>query len=99
MNRIRRSCGYLAGLARCAGVLPGYGMAAALVGARPDPPWWLRYHWPLPPRARAHPVVSGGLPGWQITLLAAAAALLAAVIAVAVSRRRARRQRTTARTA
>jgi hypothetical protein len=31
--------------------------------------------------------VSGGLPGWQLTLLAAA--LLAAAIAVTVSRRRA----------
>ena len=83
MNRVRRSCGCLAGLARCAGALPGYGgaMAAALAGARPDPPWWLRYHWHLPPRARAHPVVSGSLPGWQITLIAAAA-LLAAAIAV-----------------
>ena len=97
MNRVRRSCGCLAGLARCAGALPGYGgaMAAALAGARPDPPWWLRHHWHLPPRARAHPVVSGSLPGWQITLIAAAA-LLAAAIAVTVYRRRAVRRRTTA---
>jgi len=97
MNRVRRSCGCLAGLARCAGVLPGYGgaVAAVLVGARPDPPGWLRYHWHVPPRARAHPVMSGGLPGWQITLIATAA-LLAAAIAVAVYRRRAGRRRTTA---
>jgi hypothetical protein len=89
MTRIRRICGCLAGLARWAGARPGYGgaVAALLVGAWADPPWWLRYHWRLPPRARAHPVVSGGLPGWQLTLLAAA--LLAAAIAVTVSRRRA----------
>jgi len=101
VNRIRRNCRCLAGRARWAGVLPGYGgaVALALAGARPDPPWWLRYHWYLPPRARAHPVVSGGMPGWQITLIAAAAALLAAAIAVTVSPMRARRRRTTARTA
>jgi hypothetical protein len=96
VNRTGRICRYLAGRAWCAGALPAYGGAvvAALVGARPDPPWWLRYHWPLPPRARAHPVVSGGMPGWQLTLLAAAAALLAAAIAVTVSRMRARRRTT-----
>jgi len=99
VKRIRRC--YLAGRARWAGALPGYGaaVAAALAGARPDPPWWLYHRLPLPPRARAHPVVSGGMPGWQITVLAAGAALLAAAIAVTVSRRRARRRRTAARTA
>jgi hypothetical protein len=101
VNGIRRLRRCLAGRARWAGARPAYGaaVAAALAGARPDPPWWLRFHWHLPPGGRAHPVVSGGMPGWQITLLAAAAALLAAAIAVTVSRRRARRQRTAARTA
>ena len=94
MTRTGRLCRYLAGRAWCAGVLPAYGMAAALAGARPDPPGWLYHRLPPPPRPRAHPVVSGGLPGWQLTLLAAAAALLAAAIAVTVSRRRARRRTT-----
>ena len=96
MNRTGRICRYLAGRAWCAGSLPAYGgaVAAALVGARPDPPGWLYRRLPLLPRARAHPVVSGGLPGWQLTLLAAAAALLAATIAVTVSRMRARRRTT-----
>ena len=100
MNRTGRICRYLAGLAWCAAALPAYGgaMAAALVGARPDPPWWLYHRLHLPSRARAQHVVSGGMPGWQITLLAAAA-LLAAAVAMTVSRMRARRQRTTARTA
>ena len=82
-----------AGPGRCAGALPGYcgAVAAALAGARPDPPWWLYDRLPLPPRARAHPIVGGGTPGWQITLLAAAA-LLAAAIAVTVYRRRDRRR-------
>jgi len=89
MNRVRRICSCLAGLARCAGALPGYGgaVAAALAGAWADPPWFMHYHLHLPPRARAHAVLNGGLPGWQLTLLAAAA-LLAAAIAVTVSRRR-----------
>ena len=93
MTRTGRLCRYLAGRAWCAGVLPAYGMAAALAGARPDPPGWLYHRLPPPPRPRAHPVVSGGLPGWQLTLIAAAA-LLAAAIAVTVSRRRARRRTT-----
>ena len=94
MNRDGRLGGCLAGLGRCAGALPGYGaaVAAVLAGAWPDPRWWLYRRLHLPPRARAHPVVSGGLPGWQFTLLVAAAALLAAAVAVTVSRRRARRR-------
>jgi hypothetical protein len=98
VNRTGRICRYLAGRAWCAGTLPAYGgaVAAALAGARPDPPWWLYHRLHLPPRARAHPIVGGGLPGWQLTLLAAAATLLAAAIAVTVSRRRAGRRRTMA---
>jgi len=94
VNRIRR---YLAGLEGCAGVLPAYrgAVAAALAAlAWPDPPWFMHYRLHLPLRARAHPVVSGGMPGWQITLIAAAAALLAAAIAVIVYRMRARRRTT-----
>jgi hypothetical protein len=99
MNRIRCICRHLAGLARCAGVLPAYRGAVAAAPAalaRPDPPWFMHDHLHLPLPARAHPVVTGGMPGWLITLIAAAAALLAAAIAVAVYRMRARRRRTTA---
>jgi hypothetical protein len=46
-----------------------------------------------------HTVVVGGMPGWQITLIAAAAALLAAVLAVIADRIRAARQRQIAGTA
>jgi len=69
---------------------PGNRKAQALratAGCYYDPPFegpgLDRRHWHLPPRARAHPVVSSGMPGWQITLMAAAA-LLAAAIAVTV---------------
>jgi hypothetical protein len=38
-----------------------------------------------------HPAAVGGMPGWQITLIAAAAALAAATLAVIVYRARAAR--------
>jgi polyferredoxin len=45
---------------------------------------------PAPPAA-VHPAVTGGMPGWQITLIAVAAALVAAVAAVLLDRARTRR--------
>jgi hypothetical protein len=47
----------------------------------------------LPP---IHTVVTGGTPGWQITLIAAAAAILAAIAAVLLDRTRAARRHQTA---
>jgi hypothetical protein len=44
----------------------------------------------VPARIRAHAIVTGGMPGWQIILLAAGGALLAAALAVAVHRLRGR---------
>jgi hypothetical protein len=41
-----------------------------------------------PVQATAHPVVTGGMPGWQITQIALGAALIAAVIAVLPDRTR-----------
>ena len=42
--------------------------------------------------AQVHTIVTGGMPGWQIALIAAAAAVLAAVLAVLVDRARAVRR-------
>jgi hypothetical protein len=42
--------------------------------------------------AQIRAIVAGGMPGWQITLIAAAAALLAAVLAVLLDRARTARQ-------
>jgi hypothetical protein len=74
---------------------------------RPLPPNWYRYHPHLPP-GHTHQLVhlptapvpvrtfiSGGMPGWQITLIAAGAALLGAVLAVLVSRAWTARRATT----
>ena len=43
-----------------------------------------------------HTIVTGGMPGWQITLIAVAAVLLAAALAVTIYRTRAPRRRVTA---
>ena len=56
------------------------------------PPGWNK-HPPLP--AHAHTIASGGMPGWQITLIAAAA-LLVAVLAVTGYRILAARRRVSA---
>ena len=62
----------------------------------PLPPGWNK-HPPLP--AHAHTPVTGGLPGWQITLLVAGAVLLAAALAAAAYRIRSARQRVSTSTA
>jgi len=69
-------------------------------------PGWNK-HPPLPPIREKHPplpahaytAATGGLPAWQITLIAAAAVLLAAALPVAIYRIRAARRRVTASTA
>jgi hypothetical protein len=43
-----------------------------------------------------HMVAGGGMPGWQIALIAAAAALVAAMVAVLVNRARAARRKSAA---
>jgi hypothetical protein len=41
---------------------------------------------PMPAPAQVHVVQAGGMPGWQITLIAVGAAILAAAIAVLLDR-------------
>ena len=54
---------------------------------------------PLPPVAPPRPLVAGGMPGWQIFLIALGAALVAAVAAVLLDRARTARHRLPAATA
>jgi hypothetical protein len=55
--------------------VPHYGPPASVVPAQ------------IP--AQVHTVIAGGMPGWQITLIALAAALIAATAAVVLDRTRA----------
>ena len=74
------------------------GALLAFTAASPDafatrvpPPGGAAVPAPAPPEA--HTIVTGGMPGWQIALIAAGAALLAAVLAVIADRARAARRR------
>ena len=105
VRRIRRFAAVLAGLA-CAWL----GLAAAAPAAfamphsipHPGGAGYISTPPPLAPGTTKHPplpvqvhtVVVGGMPGWQIALLAIGAALLAATVAVLVDRARAARRKT-----
>jgi hypothetical protein len=81
MTRIRR---ILTALATFTGAL--LALTAASPGAlavRVPPPGGSRFHPARPPTVT---VVVGGMPGWQIALIAAAAALVAAAVAVLLDR-------------
>jgi len=74
------------------------GLPAGHRGLATSPPLPIREkHPPLP--AHAHTLVSGGMPGWQITLYVAGAVLLAAALAAATYRIRSARQRVSTSTA
>jgi len=99
MNPIRRLRRLAAALAGLAGALLASAAAtpAAFAASPPPMPPIREKHPPLP--VQVHTVVIGGMPGWQITLIAAAAALLAAALAVTVYRIWAARRHMTASTA
>jgi hypothetical protein len=71
-------------LAGCAG--------AVLAVSTTTPPAYATLPPPVPggtkavPSPAVHTIVIGGMPGWQITIIAAGAALLAAVLAVIADR-------------
>jgi hypothetical protein len=52
-----------------------------------------------PPPVEVHTVVVGGMPGWQIALIAVVAALVAATVAVFADRARTARRKAIAATA
>ena len=88
MNPIRRLTAALAGLA---GALLASAAAAPAALAQPfppRPPGWDKHPPVPPPRAGIHTVAAGGMPGWQIALIAVGAALLAAIAAVLLDRAR-----------
>jgi hypothetical protein len=94
MNPVRRLTAALTGLA---GALLAFAAAApAALASGPGPPPIREKH-PPPPyghwtrpvyKVPVHTVVIGGMPGWQIALIAIGAALLAATAAVLLDRAR-----------
>jgi hypothetical protein len=101
IRHIRRLASVLAGLP---GVLLASAAAvpAAVAGTNPipDPPGYVGdpYIGTSPvapvPSATVRVISTGGMPGWQITLIAVGAALLAAVVTVLLYRARATRRNT-----
>jgi hypothetical protein len=90
IKHIRRFAGILAGLAGLAAALVAFATPAFASlppepggpGGAPVPPNPV----PAPPPVIHTTVVTGGMPGWQITLIAVGAALLAATLAVLADR-------------
>jgi hypothetical protein len=98
MNRIhpiRRLAGILAGLA---GVLLAFTAASPAAFATHVPPPG-EYGGTVQAPPLMHTIVTGGMPGWQITLIAVAAAVIAATAAVILDRAWAARRHLTAPTA
>jgi hypothetical protein len=103
MNRIRPVRRLAAALAALAGALLAFTAAAPAALAQPfppRPPGWDKHpplppsHWDGPVTIPVHTVIIGGMPGWQIALIALGAALLAATAAVLVDRAWAARRKT-----
>jgi hypothetical protein len=96
MNHIRRITAALVTLAGALAAVTAAAPAALAVrvpprgGAGPASGLARTVPWPktpVPPgQSPVHTVVAGGMPGWQIVLIAAGAALAAATVAVLVDR-------------
>jgi hypothetical protein len=97
MNPVRHIRRLAAALAGLAGALLVFAVAApaAFASGQPPPLPPIREKHPFPPpghfvgpvyKVPVHTVVIGGMPGWQIALIAAGAALLAATAAVVLYR-------------
>jgi hypothetical protein len=89
MTRIRRLAAALAGLAGALLALATAAPAALASGQRPPPLPPGHIHQPVhqpPVPVPTHTVVIGGMPGWQIALIAVGAALAAAAVAILVDR-------------
>ena len=89
MNPIR----YIRRFAAVLAVLAGAVLAATPAFARlePDPGGYVAPA-PVPAQVQYRTIVAGGMPGWQIALIAVGAALLAATVAVLANRARAARR-------
>ena len=98
MNPVRRLTAALAGLTGALLAFAAVAPAALAQPFPPRPPGWDR-HPPPPQPAGIYAVVVGGMPGWQIALIAVVAALFAATVAVLADRSRSARRKAIAATA
>jgi hypothetical protein len=89
IRHIRRIAAVLAGLA--AAVL---GATPAFARLEPDPGAGYVAPGSVPAQVQVRTIVAGGMPGWQIALIAVGAALLAAALAVLADHALAARRRT-----
>jgi hypothetical protein len=100
LKRIRRFAAVLAGLA---GALVAFGATPALAMHEPPPGTGSGITTSpvgtTTPPVEVHTVVVGGMPGWQIALIAIVAALFAAAVAVLADRSRNARRKAIAATA
>jgi hypothetical protein len=87
MNHLRR---IFATVATLAGAVLALAATPAAFAMRVPPPGEGGGIAPPPPSVRV--IAEGGMPGWQITLIALAAALVTAVTAVLIDRARASRK-------
>jgi hypothetical protein len=95
MNRIRSICRLAGILAGLGGTLLGLSATSpAALASRTPPSGGLVERGPAP--APMHVIVAGGMPGWQITLIAVGAAVLTGTAAVIVDRSRTARRQLTA---
>ena len=89
IRRIRRSVIALAALA--ASLMVTFAATPAFARLAPaDPPGYVA---PASVPVQVRTIVAGGMPGWQIALIAAGAALIAAALAVLADRALAARRR------
>jgi hypothetical protein len=88
IQSIRRLAGFVAGLATA--VLAAAVSAPAAFAVHVPPPGGTRVSPPVV--LQTHTIVQGGMPGWQIALIAVVAALLTAAAAVMLDRARAARR-------
>jgi hypothetical protein len=100
LKRIRRFAAVLAGLA---GALVAFGATPAFAMHEPPPGSGSGITTSpvgtTTPPVEVHTVVVGGMPGWQIVLIAVVAALFAATVAVLADRSRSARRKAIAATA
>jgi hypothetical protein len=91
MNPVRHLTVAAAGLTGALLAIAAVAPAALARPFPPRPPGWDKHP---PYQAGIHTVVAGGMPGWQIALIAIGAVLLAATVAVLLYRARAAHRKT-----